>query len=130
MWLNVGGSAGHSALWAVDIHEGAYDGMTPRRWDVTVMGADEARSEVKEEKQQAKKDDARTRLLLTLQQFPSGETREALKEAAGVSSSIAALAIGELVASREVVPCKIRKGNRKSPYDGFRLAETALTVAA
>jgi replicative DNA helicase len=54
LWLNVGGSAGHSALWAVDVSEGAYDGQTARRWDVTVQHAEEARSETSERIEAAK----------------------------------------------------------------------------
>jgi replicative DNA helicase len=72
LWLNVGGSAGHSGLWAVDVDEGIVDeNFRGRRWDVTVTtGAEskraksEERVERKEQKRQAedKSDDA---ILLT-----------------------------------------------------------------
>src|SRR5687767_13403037 len=51
LWLNVGGSAGHSALWALDIEEGK---LPNRTWEVNVMHADEARQEVTERKEEAK----------------------------------------------------------------------------
>ncbi len=46
LWLSIGGSAGHSALWAVDVEEGVAG--EPRRWDVSLSRPDEARAAKKE----------------------------------------------------------------------------------
>ena len=52
MWFCVGGSAGHSGEWAIDIDEGQMsDDFTGRKWDVAVKPASEIRSEAKEKGQ-------------------------------------------------------------------------------
>jgi hypothetical protein len=45
LWLSAGGSAGHSALWAVDISEGTRATEGGRYWNVNLMPASEARQQ-------------------------------------------------------------------------------------
>ncbi len=52
LWFNVGGSAGFASLWAVDITEGKYP--APRRWEVTVSHASEARDQAIQQQQATK----------------------------------------------------------------------------
>lgn len=42
LWMSVGGSAGHSGLWGVDVNEGVRDDPGGRRWDVQTLEANEA----------------------------------------------------------------------------------------
>ena len=41
LWLNIGGSAGHGGLWGLDVDEGTRQQPTGRRWEVTVLTAQE-----------------------------------------------------------------------------------------
>jgi replicative DNA helicase len=51
LWLSVGGSAGQSGLWALDIDEGAIDeDFRGRRWDVTLKTASEFRESFRTQK--------------------------------------------------------------------------------
>ena len=55
LWLTVGGSAGHSGDWALDVDEGIMDvAFQGRRWGVTIRSASDVRTEVKERSQSAK----------------------------------------------------------------------------
>jgi hypothetical protein len=52
LWLNIGGSAGFASLWAVDIVEGKYP--DPRRWEVSLYHAAQAREQAAEQQEQTK----------------------------------------------------------------------------
>ncbi len=118
LWLNIGGSAGHSALWALNIEEGAAG--QPRRWDVSFFRPEEARAARKE-------NTIRQRILDAAREFPMGETKSALLGVAKIKSDPAVRAVFDsLVNEQLLVPCKIRKG--AAGYDGFRLSEKGGTV--
>lgn len=46
LWLNIGGSAGHSSLWALDITEGRRKDPGGRKWEVSIISAADAREQV------------------------------------------------------------------------------------
>ena len=64
LWLNVGGSAGHSGCWAVNIEEGSQRDEGGRRWQVTVQGASSAVAQNIQQNESAKltrgRDEGRT----------------------------------------------------------------------
>ena len=129
LWLNVGGSVGHSALWGLDIGEGIYSATEPRKWEVGMLRASEVADEQKKrltaekESKHAERlanDKATVRQALDL--YESGETRSVLRAAAGISSERFNLAIAELVRGKEAVPCEIQKAPRKAPYPGYKIA--------
>jgi len=55
LWLTIGGSAGHSALYAVDVNEGLLTDPDGRRWEVSLNGAGEAREQAEQAKSDLKK---------------------------------------------------------------------------
>lgn len=58
LWMNFGGSAGHSGLWALDAHEGVTDGSESRYWDVSLSKAADVRDEAEKRKADQKAEPA------------------------------------------------------------------------
>jgi len=134
LWLSVGGSAGHSGLWALNIDEGTRQDPGGRQWEVEVLAAHEAYTERAEAEadeaerrkkrcQQRRAQQEREALLEALGRFPQGETARTIRETAGVSSRRFNAIIEELVAARIVEACVIAKQNGQK-YAGYRLTGT------
>jgi len=130
LWLNVGGSAGHSALWAVDIAEGTRETPGGRFWSVNVMHADEARNAVEDRKETAKREKAATSLARdkqtvcdTMAKFPDGESKTVIRDTSGLHSTRFNSALSALLADGVAMPCDIIKGRRKTPIEGYRLKD-------
>jgi hypothetical protein len=110
LWLSVGGSAGHSGLWAVDVDEG----VSPRHWNVELSTPDEARRE-------KKAGSIRDRILEAARNFPNGETKSKLFETAKLRWGDGAQNVLDALLNENVlIPCQVTKG--RVPYPGFRLA--------
>jgi hypothetical protein len=112
LWLSIGGSAGHSALWAVDIDEGPSG--EPRHWHVTLSTPADARAE-------KKAGSIRDRLLDAAREFPKGETKTTLFQTAKVRSDLGTRPVFDtLVAEGVLVACEVKKNGLG--YPGFRLS--------
>ena len=127
--MSVGGSAGHSGLWGIDVDEGVRDDPGGRRWDVCVLEASEAyeqrdaQEEIaverrKESRAERKHTKEREALIGALQEFPAGETGRVIREAAGVSGNRFKDLMEELIDDGLARACEITKANGQK-YEGF-----------
>ena len=127
LWLNVGGSAGHSALWAVDIAEGVYDPDTPRKWEVGVRSGWNEREMRARKAKRDKNEEIRTRenewklkLREVMERHPGGDTKKSYRELAGLNGSQMARATELLDREGRIVTTTVRKTNGRS-YEGIKI---------
>jgi hypothetical protein len=131
LWMNVGGSAGHCSLWALDVEEGRKTDPGGRHWTVELNRASEARSSATQEQrsktqeEKAQKEAAtltvnENKILAALRQFPDGGTETDIRERAGLSGTKFGPAIGSLLDQGKVMRFKVPKAN-KQRYDGFKI---------
>jgi hypothetical protein len=132
LWMNSGGSAGHSSLWALNVHEGSPRDEGGRRWEVELIAPSSARSaaveqqaQQKEQKQRDKRNlaikDKKERIEKILRASPQGCTETKLRSEVGRIGE----ALSDLLEEKKVVATKIKvrsgkKGSRE--VDGFILA--------
>jgi hypothetical protein len=129
LWMTVGGSAGHSSLWGLDISEGVYDGRTPRYWNVNVVSADDARNIAasrSDRQKQARHDEQLDRdkaaVLSAVLKCPEKRgTKNQIRDLCGRNGQAFNRAFGALIGDRHLVECEIRKANRNTPYLGYTL---------
>lgn len=132
LWMSVGGSAGHSGLWGVNIDEGTRQDKGGRRWDVEVLTASEAydnrisvESEAaechKERQKQSKRQRQRQSVLDALQRSLGGQTPRSLREQIGVGSTTINDILEELVEEGLIEPCTVKKNTREE--SGFIITQ-------
>ncbi len=92
LWFAVGGSAGHSGLWGLDIEEGRRDAPEGRYWDVSVRPASDVRAEAKDDRQAERRREKAAKfekdldaVAEALDAYPDGATRTRLREHCGMS---------------------------------------------
>jgi len=98
LWMGIGGSAGHSATWMVDITEGKMNqDFSGRTWEVKVKDADEASATEEDSSTTSKESSERKALLDVLQRFAAGETRSVITKESGIGKKRTNVIIGELM---------------------------------
>lgn len=130
LWMSVGGSAGHSGLWGLNVEEGTRQDIGGRRWEVDVISAadayaerivaaTDAADERKEQQRQTKREKQRTAVLTAMCSFPDGETPRLIREAAGVGNTVVSAILADLVDEGAIEECTVQKNTRQEK--GFRL---------
>ncbi|MBD3675157.1 MAG: AAA family ATPase [Planctomycetaceae bacterium] len=128
LWLNCGGSAGHSSLWGVDVTEGRYDDDGGRRWEVEIVKASQARARaaeeaeerqeaVQSEKQLRKHNRRREKVLEAVRGFEGGETKTQIRAAAKMDAKTFNPIFDELIDEQLIEQVEIEKNGR--PERGF-----------
>ncbi len=145
LWMSVGGSAGHSGLWGLNIDEGTRQDEGGRRWDVELISAAEAYAErdeaaqdaVEQRKQRqhdARKQRQRDAVWEALQLFPGGETPRVIREAAGVSGAVVTEQLAILIKEGVAEECTVKKHTREErafrPLKPTTAGGTAGTIPA
>jgi len=123
LWLNCGGSAGHSELWGLDITEGRRTDDTGRRWDVAVNRASTVRSraidqqweqkEAQKEQRSLRTHERRLNLILAeVKQHPQGESKTAIRKAVRMGGSTFNPVWEELLETGQIAETEIVKNGR------------------
>ena len=126
LWFQVGGSAGHSGLWGLNIDEGTQQTPGGRYWDVQLTSAGEAFEhrdetvelikEARKQKQQEKRDDKGRQLVVqVLRKYPEGETVRTVRNAVKLRQESVVAMLEALVEDGEAERCTVLKHTREEP---------------
>lgn len=123
LWLNVGGSVGHSFLGHLDIEEGTIgDDFTGRTWKPTVSGYQEAKREQKSEREQEKVHERQAdeslvmKMIDDMEKVGDAATKTRLREGSPLSRPRTDSALERLRQQRliEEYTATVPKGNKAS----------------
>lgn len=132
LWLNVGGSAGHSGLYGLEVTEGMMtDDFGGRRWEVYVVPPEQAIKDAREKKEQQKaivknqkELDDREQIIKVLRHHAGGETQEALADETGIDKRRIGKLLHGLLEDLVVCRCWLTKhfgGNARKTHKAWKL---------
>ncbi len=119
LWMNCGGSAGHSSLWGLTIDEGS---IGRPRWRAEVTSVTEAKATTHERQMNRGIETVKEKIVRALQRSQSGETKNSLRDLTGVKMPLIQSAIDALKDEGTLEGTDLFRSNRKTPYEGFKLA--------
>jgi len=132
LWMVTGGSAGHASVKGLDVIEGRRSDIGGRRWEVSVVNADDAktahRKQTVEEKLATKEaaereeiSKVREAIKNALRTTPDNkDTVESIKRRCGHRRKSFDLALAVMIREGELADCTVEKGNKQS-YPGYQL---------
>ena len=123
LFMRCGGSTGHAGLYALDIDEGIYDPDKPdggRFWEPVLLPIGDAREQTQRDQERKKAEQREERgsedqrkMLEALRRCPEGETKNVLRELAGLSGARAADALRTLIGEGRAEMLEMRKATWK-----------------
>ncbi len=136
LWLSVGGSAGHSALWAVDVNEGVRSDHSARTWEVELSKPHEAAEDAEQRKEASKgaakqkqlESDIDAILKATASLEKCQGTKTGIRTATGINQSRFDVAFASAIRGKHLAEIDITKGNNRK-YEGYRLADSETEIA-
>ncbi|HMP05529.1 MAG TPA: AAA family ATPase [Lacipirellulaceae bacterium] len=129
LWLNYGGSTGHSGLLAVNVNEGVISDPGGRFYEVSTCKASEARPDADERREAAKASKAaqqlerdRGTLCKVLAGLPGEHgTKTDIKNRSGLNPPRFNAALAAAIEAGDMFPADVTKANKQT-YEGFKLA--------
>lgn len=125
--LRIGGSAGHSSLWHLNVEEGEFCMGAERVWRTNLTEARQARADAARAKDESSRRDIEDKAVLIVQhleQQPNqADTETGILKGRIGRSNAALRAFDNLKASGRIIfePNCVLKGGRKSGREGYRL---------
>ena len=135
LWMSIGGSAGHSSSWAVDIEEGQLsEQFTRDKWEVVVKTVEEMQADLPVDAaaqggqaNQQRRALKRDKILEFLRLHPEGETMTSIRTYVGGEKGEVTNLLTELAQEGSVIKCQVTKpggnGGNKN-YPGWQLVQT------